>query len=240
MITMMPNGFAQGISLLLFLSTVKGVEFHNFYITDIECIDGNVTVTMICNVNNTGHGITILRNNDQIAYCAWNDVLSSTTCTNSNRQYKLTNLTIVNASMIYRIESASIDNLIGTWVCQNGGPKDPSWSLSFPNITCPPKNNPATKCDHENDMVKRKRIADIFMMLAPLIGCGVLTFITIPAKQTVLRVMCVVVCLVYSILSILIIENDMNIGATIGLTIFCLLIGIAFAIIAVWVIRKTK
>ncbi|XP_052080114.1 uncharacterized protein LOC127718186 [Mytilus californianus] len=235
--TMMPNAFVQGICLLIFWSAVKGVEFYNFFITDIECIDGNVSVTMICNVNNTRNGIKICRNNQEIAYCTTYYLVSIIACTNTSQQYEITNLTIVNDSMIYRIESAPIDNLIGKWVCQNGGSNDPSWSLSFPNITCPPKNNPAPKCDHDNDMVEKKRVADIFMMLAPLIGCGFLTYKTIPAKHKVIRGLCLLGFSIYFVMYILLIALDMSLGVTIALTVVCCLIGIIFVI---FVIRKRK
>ncbi|CAC5404488.1 unnamed protein product [Mytilus coruscus] len=136
MTTKMPNALAQGICLLLFWSAVKGVKFYNFYITDIECIDGNVTVTMICNVNETRHGIKIFRNELEMAFCLTYSVLPYKVCRHSRRQDVITNSTLVDNSMIYSIESAQINNLIGKWVCQNGGRNDPSWSISLPNIRC--------------------------------------------------------------------------------------------------------
>ncbi|VDI56768.1 Hypothetical predicted protein [Mytilus galloprovincialis] len=147
---MMPNAFAQGICLLLCWYAVKGDDFHNFSITDIECIDGNVTVTMVCNVINTRNGITIFRNDLKVAFCTSYYLVSLNHCTNTSGHHGITKSSIVNDSMIYRIELANIDNLIGKWVCQNGGPNDPSWSMLFPIITCPPKINTAPKYDLDN------------------------------------------------------------------------------------------
>lgn len=114
----------------------SGTELNHFSITDIECIDGNFTASIICNVPNPQNMIIILKNGTEITRCTTYSVKPYLHCTISSLKDLINYSTVVNNSMTFQIDSADADFLIGEWVCQNGGPNDPSWSLSFPNITC--------------------------------------------------------------------------------------------------------
>ncbi|CAC5393430.1 unnamed protein product [Mytilus coruscus] len=166
----MTNTVTQSICLLLLWSLAKGTELNHFSITDLECIEGNVTVSMICNVPKPLDMIIIYKDGTDITRCTKYPAPPYMHCTNSN---------LKNVIASFNTET---DFLIGNLVCQNGGPKDPSWSLSFPNITCPPKIEFAPKRDCDNDMVEKilDFVADISLMLSPLIGYSIFTYKATP------------------------------------------------------------
>ncbi|VDI17533.1 Hypothetical predicted protein, partial [Mytilus galloprovincialis] len=87
---------------------------------------------------------------------------------------------------------------------------------STPKCECnngPPKNTETPKCDCGYDMLKQKRVADIFLMLIPLFSCYLITRHTINRLDkhgAWLQYLCLFVFIVYFVTSILIMILDMS------------------------------
>ncbi|XP_071148688.1 uncharacterized protein [Mytilus edulis] len=237
----MTKAIAQSICLILLWSLVKGrTELNNFSITDIECIDGSVSVSMICTVPKHKDRIIIFKNGTKITSCTTFYAHSYVHCTNSSLKGVNASSTLMNNSMIFHITSAETDLIIGEWVCQNGGTHDPSWSISFPNITCQPQSHfaPKMNCSNGTYIVKKQRdvVYGICLMLVPgliVLGCLTYRIAIMESCNKVPMIFLIGFILIYLVMYVVIVLLDMDNYVKIVLTVLCCLMSIPLTIFPV-------